>query len=385
MARAVEVPITPEVLTWAIQTSGFSDEEIAARTKVELSALRDWMNGVSRPSLTQFRAIARTLKRPASTLLLPSPPESVTPAVEFRRPIDSDRKALNPKELRYLREVARLQKALSWAAKKTGASKVALPSIRVSADPASVASEARKALGIDVTEQMAWRDANQAFKEWRRGVEELGIIVFLLPLGGESVRGFSVWDPFVPAIAVSSAVNDAARVFSLVHELAHLYTRTSSACVERGFRSRVPAPDAVERWCERFAAALLAPWEDVLRVLREEFGWRTGEVIQDLAPAERIARVFRISLRASVLRLIENGVADWDLYKLIPPASDQKRGGGGGGGRDRPRKKLDEYGRRTVRLFLSAIEKDIYDRHAIADYLDVDDVELGRLTRGVFE
>lgn len=86
-------------------------------------------------------------------------------------------------------------------------------------------------------------------------------------------------------------------------------TRTSSACVESlrtGDRG-----DPIERWCERFAAEVLMPAQDVGAVLRQQ-GWTPGATVTNLDAAAAIARRFKVSLRAAVIRLVTTGAATWD-------------------------------------------------------------------------
>jgi hypothetical protein len=99
-----------------------------------------------------------------------------------------------------------------------------------------------------------------------------------------------------------------------------------------------------------------------------------------------IANAFKVSWRAATIRLIERGVATWGLYSAIPPHVDLKRRGGGGGeGRDRGEIRLDQYGRKTLGLFLRALDRQVMGRSELLDYLDVPDAALDRLqgkTRG---
>ena len=80
-------------------------------------------------------------------------------------------------------------------------------------------------------------------------------------------------------VAVNTAWNESARIFTLFHEMGHLIARTSSACVESVHtRSRT---DPVERWCERFAADVLMPNKDVETTLNQ-YGWRPGEQVANI-------------------------------------------------------------------------------------------------------
>lgn len=82
MARGKSVPITPAVLTWAIEQSGYTRGQIAAKLGVDAAKVDAWEKGVEKPNLTSFKKIAYVLKRPSALLFLPDPPSMARPSVE---------------------------------------------------------------------------------------------------------------------------------------------------------------------------------------------------------------------------------------------------------------------------------------------------------------
>jgi Zn-dependent peptidase ImmA (M78 family) len=255
------------------------------------------------------------------------------------------------------------------------------PSASLSEDPVSVAQRARDLLDISSASQMAWPSSSSAFDNWRAALESTGHIVFLFSLGKDACRGFSIWDPYAPVVAINTAWNEEARIFTLFHEFGHLITRTSSACIESMRTTR--NADPVERWCERFAADVLMP-ASAFKASLAKYGWRMGDSITSLNIAGRIARNFKVSLRAAVIRLIELGSASWTLYDEIPPISDKKReGGGGGSGRKRAQIREDEFGGRATSLLVKAVEKDVLSRSQAIDFLDIPDAAFDDLSRAI--
>lgn len=379
MSRVTPVPITPSVLDWAISESGYSLKELAAEVGVSIETFEQWKSGNPKPTLTQARKLAAKLHRPLASFLLPAPPPSRPLPVEFRKPIGQQRE-LNPNERRHVRRAARLQEILSWVATELGMTLSKTPSASLSESPVSVAKRARDLLDISNASQMAWSSSSSAFDNWRAALESTGHIVFLFSLGKDSCRGFSIWDDYAPVLAINTAWNEEARIFTLFHEFGHLITRTSSACIE-SIRTGAHA-DPVERWCERFAADVLMP-ASAIKASLVDYGWQPGDSITSLSLASRIARRFRVSLRAAVIRLIELGAASWNLYDEIPPISDKKKEGGGGGGRKRAQIREDEFGGLATSLLTRAVEKDVLSRSQAIDFLDIPDVAFDDLTRSV--
>lgn len=379
MPRGTPVPITPEVLDWAIRTSGYGENEVAEKLGISTSTLKAWLSGAEKPGLTLLRHLAAVLKRPLATFLLPNSPRSATIHVEFRHPPGNPRRHLNAVEATYLREASRLQRGLAWIQSQIGESPVPFPSVSTADDHERVAEEERQRIRVSIEEQLQWDSSSQALRAWRRAFEERGIVVCFFPMGKNSSRGFSLWNEYAPLLAVNTHWNYQARTFTLLHEYAHLITRTSSSCVGHVSARIRPGEDQVERWCERFAAAFLAPWRAIESLLTQKLRWRFGTQIEDIGIARKLANSFHISVRAMTLRLIDHGVATWDLYRQIPEYVDDKSGGGGGGGRSRLQIRRDEYGDQAARVMIRGLEKDVLSRTDVLSYLDVADSDLDSL------
>lgn len=382
MVRGVSVPISQAALQWALERSGYSAERFASELRVDLELVQEWLSGKTKPNLTQFNKITNKLRRPAPVFFMEQPPSGTLPNVSFRAPIDSDRSAPNPKELRFLREASRLQKTTSWILEELDYPDCPLPRIAVNQSPEVAAGKLRQLLLSKKTASSVSPGA-PAWKIWRERLENVGVIVLALPLGQASSRGFSLWDRKSPLIAVNTAWNNQARLFSMFHEVGHLVTRTQSVCVESTDGRFSKSPDKIERWVERFSASVLMPWTEMQEFLRARLGIGDATQIRDLSVAKKIANEFDVSLRASVIRLIEHDLASWDLYREIPPASDTKRGGGGGSGRDRRQKRLDEYGKHTMSVFTEAVDSGLLHRSEALSYLNIADSDFDEVRRAI--
>jgi Zn-dependent peptidase ImmA (M78 family) len=383
MGKPTIVPISHETLRWAIERSGFAPEELAANLKLDEQLLNAWLTGEKKPTLTQFKKLTTRLQRPAALFFMQQPPSESLPKVSFRAPTDSSRAGPNPKELRYLREAYRLQRTISWIRDELGDKDVDLPKFQVNEKPEAAAAAVRKLL-LSPTAPLLHPDSAPApWKIWRNRLEEIGVIVLALPLGNVSCRGFSLWDSQAPLIALNTSWNNQARLFSLLHEVGHLVTRTQSVCVETSDGRSSRPSDKIERWAERFSASVLMPWYDVSQFLTSRLDITEASQVTDLSVAKRLAREFDVSLRAAVIRLIEHNVATWDLYRQIPSLSDAKRAGGGGKGRVRREKRVDEYGKQTMETFVSAVENGLLHRSEALSYLNIADSDFNEVRRSV--
>jgi Zn-dependent peptidase ImmA (M78 family)/transcriptional regulator with XRE-family HTH domain len=375
MSKPTPVPITPSVLTWAMRESGYTPESLAKDLKVSTETIAAWLGGSKQPNLTEFWKLVSLLKRPPATFLLPTSPISTPLPIQFRRPSGASRSDLTTRERHAIRGARRLQETVSWILRELEEQPAHLPQFGIVQHVEQIAPQVRQLLTASLNGSFGtdWQDSSDAWEDWRKAVEGAGILVFQFSMGKEAVGGFSLWDDVAPVIAINTAWNSAARIFSLFHELGHLVTRTSSACLEARGNKLSTHADETERWCERFAAAVLIPRESLAGFLEDHLKWHPGQQIVRLDSAKRIANNFRVSLRSSVLRLIELGWASWSLYQEIPPYSDDKPKGGGGTGRVRGEIREDQYGERTVNLFVRALQHDILGRSEVLDYLDMPD------------
>ena len=144
--------------------------------------------------------------------------------------------------------------------------------------------------------------------ELRRAIEQLGVMAVINGVVGnnthrrlrvEEFRGFALTDPHAPLIFVNGADAKSAQMFTLAHELAHIWLGTEGLS---GFEFLLPGGTDVEDWCNRAAAEFLVP----ARVLREH--WR--EVGREASVFEALARTFKVSpvvaaRRALDLNLVE--------------------------------------------------------------------------------
>jgi Zn-dependent peptidase ImmA (M78 family) len=345
-------PVKPDVLRWAVDEDGRPADALADALKVDPALLESWLRGDSAPTRGQVSDLARVLQRPRALFFLPRPPAAATLPPSFRRPPGDDEREVSATARRKVRQARRVQHAMAWARREDPP--IDLPLASLDDDPEQSAARARDWLGITDAEQTRWSDEYVALRAWREALEDRGVLVFVLEIGRDDVRGFSAWDDHAPLIVANlSGVSAAARSFTLGHELGHLATRKDSACIE-------PVEEAisdttVERWCERFGAALLMP-RPALLDLAGERSIRRGTA--DLDDVRALMRRFRVSARAAALRLIDLGFATPKLYGEVARVFVPKPPPPKGTPIARPPRavaRVREYGPETVRTVLEAL------------------------------
>jgi Zn-dependent peptidase ImmA (M78 family) len=328
MAR---VAVNPEILQWAVQRAGLSVDVLRRK----FPKISDWLQGELAPTLKQLEDFSRMTHTPIGFLFLPEPPDISLPIPDFRTMAAAGLVSPSPDLLEtiylcqqrqdWYRDYAHLygEDALAWVSSGT-----------IEADVVKVAAELRDIIGLDLAERQqlaAWGDALRFFIE---KVEKSGVMVMISGIVGsnthrklspEEFRGFALVDSHAPIIFINGADSKAAQMFTLAHELSHLWLGEAGVSDSQivGWPKK-----GVEYWCNAVAAELLVPLEVVRQAYRPE------ETIEN--EMQRLARQFKVSTLVVLRRIFDLGIIDretlWQTYndELARLRQLNKAGAGGG-------------------------------------------------------
>jgi Zn-dependent peptidase ImmA (M78 family) len=303
------VPVQPELIRWARERAGYDVDALAGRFR----KLEAWERGEVQPTLKQLEAFAKATHPPVGFLFLPEPPEERIPIPDFRTVANAHIGHPSPE---LLDTIYLCQQRQDWyrefARSMHEAALDFVGSARPGDDVVATAATLRHALGLDLEERRrlgTWTDALRRFIEQ---ADALGVLVMVSGVVGsnnrrtldpQEFRGFALADPLAPLIFVNGADTKAAQMFTLAHELAHLWLGESgvSDAELRGTPDR-----AVERWCNQVAAELLVP----LAAIRE--GLDAGVSLSD--ELSRLARRFKVSTLVILRRLHDAGRLSRDEF-----------------------------------------------------------------------
>ena len=310
------VPVQPDLLRWARERAGYSIDMLAVR----FPKLEEWEQGSVRPTFKQLEAFAKTTHTPVGFLFLAEPPVERVPIPDFRTVANVHLSHPSPD---LLDTVYLCQQRQDWY--RDYARSMHEPvldfvgSVRLGDDIAETAATMRHRLGLDLEERRrlsTWTDALRRFVEQ---ADALGVLVMVSGVVGsnnrrgldpQEFRGFALADPSAPLVFVNGADTKAAQMFTLAHELAHLWLGQSAVS---DAEARAAPDQEVERWCNRVAAELLVP----LAALRSEFD-RRAHLEDEL---HRLARRFKVS---SLVILRRVGDAGWLTRAELWAAYDEE-------------------------------------------------------------
>jgi Zn-dependent peptidase ImmA (M78 family) len=295
---ALRVEVKPELLRWARERARFSIDDLLHR----FPKLREWEAGTTQPTFKQLEQYAHATYTPFGYFFLIEPPEESLPIPDFRtvggrhieRPSPNllDMIFLCQQRQEWYREYAQLQGQQPLAI--VGAASLA-------SDVEAAAGLMRHELRFDIEERRRIPTWTEALRRFIEQADALGILVMVngivannahRRLDPDEFRGFAMADPLAPLVFVNGADTKAAQMFTLAHELAHVWLgRSALSDVEPVL---VPGQQ-VEAWCNRVAAELLVP----LDLMQQEY--RRGE---DLRGAlDRLARHFKVSTLVVLRRI----------------------------------------------------------------------------------
>lgn len=292
--------INPKMLIWARQRVNADPAVVAKRAGTSLAIYQEWEAGERRPTIKQLQKVAKYLKRPVGQFYLNEPPEEPEPRIEMRRvfggdPVtDSTAFALEVQACMRYRETARL------LYERLGRTPPDVPrTYTVNHDPEQIAATVRfEWFALDVSTQVQWPEAYAALRGWREALEDLGVLSFQISrVPMQEARGFAIADRPLPVAAFNSKDSVRGRIFTLIHEFAHILLGTSTLHAQFPLNGH----DDIEDWCNRFAAALLIPRNDLLQqpVVKqhgEEATWTECEI-------EMLATRYVVSPAALIRRL----------------------------------------------------------------------------------
>ena len=317
------VPVNPKVLRWARDSLHLSLEEVANRMKKKILEIEAWERGEALPTYVQLETLAYDIyKRPIALFFFPEVPEEETIEQSFRTLPQYELQRIPPR-MRYLLRKARvlqlnlaeLYDGVNPADRKIVHNLNFIPSIAAT----KMAKQVRAYLGIELAQQQAWRNTEDALKHWRAALEKCGVFVFKDTFNAPGKRkvdtddspfsGFCLYDTEFPIIYVNNSKAKARQIFTLFHELAHLLMQTGGVDTRQADYIEYLTGDnkRTEVLCNRFAAEFLVPSRD--------FEARSAGVSIDSRAVEDWADLYHVSREMILRRLLDREQVSQEYYE----------------------------------------------------------------------
>lgn len=325
------IPVNPDMLRWARERAQLDLFALESR----FPKLAAWEAQEVQPTYKQLTDYANATHAPIGYFFLPEPPDEPMPIPDFRTM--SDREITRPSP-NLLDTVYACQERQAWYREfATVNGEARLPfvgSMNVGMPATQAAEQIRHNLRFDVNARRDCRTWTEALRMFIEQAELIGVLVMVSGvvlnnnyrhLDPHEFRGFALADEYAPLVFINGADSKAAQMFTLAHELAHLWLgQTALSDASAGDTTE----NAVETWCNQVAAELLVPMAVFVSEIVDE------EPLPETLT--RLARHFKVSTLVILRRLLDAGILDRNSFFVAYRAeldhlrNLEARGAGGG-------------------------------------------------------
>jgi len=308
----VSVDIKSNLLSWARERAG-KDLYSLERSFPKLA---DWESGRVKPTLKQVERFAKATYTPVGYFFLEEPPVEKIPIPDFRTVQNEFTARPSPNLLDTLYMCQQRQEWYHDYARSIGEEPLSfVGAASLKDDVVITAAMIRQFIGFDIDERKKMPTWTDALRKFIDQVDAIGIMVMCSGvvmnnnyrhLNPEEFRGFAMTDPLAPLVFINGADTKAAQMFTLAHEIAHIWLGQSAVSdVQASWIS----DHRVERWCNKVAAEFLVP----LDLIKHDFE-KDADLHNEL---NRLARRFKVSTLVILRRIYDAGGISFDEFQQI--------------------------------------------------------------------
>lgn len=287
-------------------------DTVARKIGTSPARVRSWeADGSIRPK--QAEKLARATHTPLGLLYLPEPPVETLPVPDFRTLRDEDVRTPSPDLLDVIDQARQRQDWFRDYLVSSGEEPLDWIGALTTDMPVRAATErVRQAMGFDTELRRSAGTLDEALRVQISLIEEHGLMVMRngvvgsdthRPLSADEFRGFALSDVYAPLIFINSTDTKGAQMFTLAHELIHVWVGVSGVS---NLDKTYPPDRAIERFCNEVAAELLVPSEEL------RAAWQDVRAKDD--PVGALTRRFKVSKIVILRRLRDLEIISIDAF-----------------------------------------------------------------------
>jgi Zn-dependent peptidase ImmA (M78 family)/transcriptional regulator with XRE-family HTH domain len=291
----MEALITPAIISWALRRDRKTPEQIARELSVKPDRFAAWANGKLKPTLRQAQELAKKLNIPFGYLYLDNPPEETLPLPDLRTIKSRQSIRPSPNFMDVVHDALRKQEWYREQLQYEDRSKVNFVGRYTQQEATdTIADNIRNTLGINVSQRPHTSSWEAFLKHLIVRVEDKGVLVLRNGIVGSNVYrrldvreflGFVISDDLAPLVFINRNDYKTAQIFTLVHELAHLWI-DQSGVLKPNYRL-LRQKSEIETICDNIAAEVLVPRTDF------ELRWDESKSVDD--NVSELAMTYRVS------------------------------------------------------------------------------------------
>ena len=329
----VNVNIQPAILTWALSQT--SEEKLGAKL---MNNVKQWLDGSKSPTFNQIEDFSKKSQIPLGYFFLQTPPVEQIDLLEYRT-LDSV-ELVNPSRnlIDTIREMEAVQDWMVDYRREMKYDAVAVVgSLKGYNDVETIAGRIRADLGLDKGWYRECADPSGAFNKVRRLLEECGVIVMMSGIVGKNThraldvnefRAFAMVNDMAPLIFINGADSQGGRLFSLFHEIVHIWLGENDLYNDRRYSGE--GVKAIEVVCNAVAGELIVPKAHFIEY------WMKNTNDDAYQKIKELAKYFHCSESVLARRALDNGKISKAIYNQVVSdaieayiQSKQEKGSGG--------------------------------------------------------
>jgi len=324
--------IQPTILRWAIKRSGLPESSLRNWNKGLIS---QWVDGDKKPTLTQLTDFAKKVHVPLGYLFLEKPPEERIPVPDYRTYDDNQPALPSPDLIDTIHEMQRRQDWMRDYLTEIGADKLSfIGSLQETISVEKAAVTIRQDLGFPENWAEDCRTYDDALRKFRNAIDDTGILISIKGCVGMSTKrglnpeefcGFVLSDDYAPFIFINGKCPKSAQMFTLAHELAHLWLGVGG--LFNLSMEQLSFQHETEQLCNKIAVEFLVPRKKILDLwnnLTQDFRELANQF--KVSPIVIARRVFDLNLidQEHFFSFWRQQKTEWENLKTI---SDRQKGG----------------------------------------------------------
>lgn len=302
---------------------------------IKFPQLQDWIDGAKKPTVNQLAEFSKAVHIPFGFFFLDELPQIKNSVPLFRT---NSKIAYFDYSYELSETIKIIQRRQDWLVDYLLSEQYdELPFVgkyNSTHSHAEIANDIRKVLQLPVNWSQFLSDKEAALKYLIKKVEDAGIYVAINGVLGNSsknldpneFKGFVLSNKLAPYIFINGKDYPAAKIFTFMHELAHIWLDRSAALDIERFQ---PANIETEKLCDAVAAELLVA-KDVLNIELKKVEGQPNHL-------DSLERFFKVSKVVIARRLLDLGIyskqqffAFYNAYKAYWDNKKEKEEVGGG-------------------------------------------------------
>jgi Zn-dependent peptidase ImmA (M78 family)/DNA-binding XRE family transcriptional regulator len=353
---------------------GLDVSEVSKEIGIQPNTIERWEKGdktSSKPTLDTLLKLADVYKRPISAFYLPQPMKEPPLPKDFRR-LSLKEGKISPNARYLIRKTQYLQEVSNELLDELDEDlNPQINSVLLTDDPEYVARYERASSGFSPINQKGWNDHYEAFRHWKKFIESKNIMVFQFSFDERNIRGFVLKDmkPYVIVLNSTSKEHISPRIFTLLHEYAHILLKESHSalCYPGDIPVEGYSKEAeMERWCDDFAGCFLMPRDPFIKDFSSDLNFERIRWLHNKYWVSNLAVLTRL------YRLDEIKWPQYESQRDIITQRDFKPDDTRSGGSNEPVKTtIRERGGKFCSIVLESNNRNIITTNDALEYLDI--------------